>query len=242
VIRHPDDRARVRLVVCGAPPPALAAYTEGYLPLFRSILAPHGVDLDVVDARRELVEVEPDLVDGYVLTGSASSVLDPDPWIADAAAFVREAVAARVPLAGVCFGHQLVAHALGGRVGRAPGGWNAGVHEYALAAPLAPDGRAPQRLHAMHQDQVLEPPAGATVWASSPRCPVAGLTVGDTVWTVQGHPEMTTDLVGAIIDLRAETFGPDLATAARASLATPTDHDAVAATIAALVRRVPARA
>lgn len=230
------ERLPIGLVICGTPPAALTAYDAGYLPMFRALLAPHGVDLEAVEAHAGRIHPEPDRFAGYVLTGSASSVYDPDPWIADAVAFVREAVDAGIPLAGICFGHQLIAHALGGRVEKAEAGWGVGVQEYALTAPLAAGGPATMRLQAMHQDQVRTTPEGAVVWARSDHCPVAGFTVGDGVWTVQAHPEFTADLADGIIGLRAERFGPDLVARARAGLHGPTDHDAVGAAIARFFR------
>ena len=92
------------------------------------------------------------------------------------------------------------------------------------------------RLQAMHQDQVLEAPEGAVVWATSEHCPIAGFTVGERVWTVQAHPEFTAPYVDDLIGLRAERFGPDLVARARDGLDGPTDADAVAAAIAAFFR------
>lgn len=226
------ERLRVGLVVCGAPPPALTEYAAGYLPMFSALLEPYGLDLTALDARAGRVAVEADRFDGYLLTGSASSVYDADPWIADALAFVREVVDAGVALAGVCFGHQLIAAALGGRVEKADVGWGAGVHTYSVPTPLGPDGATTMRLQAMHQDQVLAAPEGAVVWATSEFCPVAGYTIGERVWTVQPHPEFTAALSTGIIGLREELFGPELTAAARATVDDETDAALVGRAIA----------
>ncbi len=232
-----EDRVHVGLVICGTPPPALTEYAEGYLPMFRDLLGPHGIDLEALDARAGRLTPEPDRFDGYLLTGSASSVYEDEQWIRDTEGFVRAVVEAGVPLAGVCFGHQLIAQALGGRVEKAAPGWGAGVHTYRVEAPI--DGTiegGTMRLQAMHQDQVLDPPEGAVVWATSEHCPIAGYTVGDQVWTVQAHPEFTAPFADGIIGLREELFGPDLVTRARADLYGPTDADPVAAAMASFFR------
>ncbi len=232
-----EERLRIGLVICGTPPAALTEFADGYLPMFAAILEPHGVDLEPLDAKAGPLAVDAERFDGYLLTGSASSVYDDEPWITDAAAFVREVVDAGVPLAGVCFGHQLIAHALGGRVEKADVGWGAGVHTYSVTTPDGDGGATTMRLQAMHQDQVLTPPDGSVVWATSEFCPVAGYTVGDAVWTVQAHPEFTAALSDGIIGLRAERFGPELTARARATVNDPTDAAAVGSAIAAFLHR-----
>jgi GMP synthase-like glutamine amidotransferase len=226
---------RVGLVLLGAPPPGAPHSEGGYLAMFRALLAPHGIELEAVDARAGELPASPDAFDGYVLTGSASSVYDDEPWIAPAEDLLRRIVAAGIPVAGICFGHQLLAQALGGRVEKAAAGWGMGVHAYELDLGL--DG-APtaMRLQAMHQDQVVALPEGARVWARSEHCPIAGFTVGDRVWTVQAHPEFTAPFARHVIDRRRPVAGEALADAATATVDQPTDHELVAGWIAAVLR------
>jgi GMP synthase-like glutamine amidotransferase len=202
--------------------------------MFGALLAPHGIELTAFDAQAGDLPGAPGELDGYVLTGSATSVYDDEPWIAAAEAFLRDVVAAGIPVAGICFGHQLLAQALGGKVEKAAVGWGMGVHAYDLDLDGGP---ATMQLQAMHQDQVVALPDGARVWARSEHCPIAGFTVGDRVWTVQAHPEFTAPFAGALIDRRRPLVGDELADAATATVRDATDHELVASWIADVLAR-----
>lgn len=226
---------RVGLVLLGSPPPGLPDTAGGYLAMFGALLAPHGIELEAIDARAGVLPDDPAAYDAYVLTGSATSVYDDEPWIAPAEDLLRRIVDAGIPVAGICFGHQLLAQALGGRVEKAGSGWGMGVHAYDLDLDLA-DGPTTMRLQAMHQDQVVALPEGARVWARSAHCPIAGFTMGDRVWTVQAHPEFTAPFSQALIERRRALVGDERADAAAATVADPTDHELVAGWIAAVLR------
>jgi GMP synthase-like glutamine amidotransferase len=221
-------------VLLGSPPPGAPGSEGGYLAMFGALLAPHGIALEGFDAQAGELPDAPDALDGYVLTGSATSVYDDEPWIAPTEAFLRDVVAAGIPVAGICFGHQLLAQALGGTVEKAAAGWGMGVHAYDLDLDGGP---TTMSLQAMHQDQVVALPEGARVWARSEHCPIAGFTVGENVWTVQAHPEFTAPFSGSLIDRRRAVVGDQLADAATASLHDPTDHELVARWIADVLAR-----
>ena len=166
-----------------------------------------------------------DGIDGLVITGSPASVLDPDPWIARLLTLIRQ-VAGRVPLIGACFGHQAIAMALGGTVGRNPGGWELGL----VTTTMQPLGAL--RLYAAHMEQVTLPPGGAQVIGQTPGCPVAAMLL-PLVLTTQYHPEMTPAFVAALIDALDGKLPPDVLSRARASLAEVPDTARIAEHIAA---------
>lgn len=224
---------RVGLVLLGSPPPGLPDTEGGYPAMFGALLAPHGITLEAIDAQAGELPDDPAVFDAYVLTGSATSVYDDEPWIAPAEDLLRRIVAAGIPVAGICFGHQLLAQALGGRVEKAEVGWGMGVHTYDLDLDRGP---ASMSLQAMHQDQVVALPEGARVWARSEHCPIAGFTVGDRVWTVQAHPEFSAAFAGGLVERRRPVVGDELADTAAATLADPTDHELVAGWIAHVLR------
>jgi len=163
--------------------------------------------------------------DAWIVTGSAAGVYEDHDWLQPTRAFLREAVTARRRVLGVCFGHQLLAQVLGGRVEKSSKGWGIGHHRYTV------DGEAPWMdpplpvfsLLACHQDQVVSLPPGARVLAGSPFCEFAMLAVDDHVLTVQAHPEFSPEYAAALYDTRRERFGEALADEALASLALPTD-------------------
>jgi GMP synthase-like glutamine amidotransferase len=205
-----------------------------YPELFTALLGPLGVDVVPYAVEDGQLPVSLDECDGWLCSPSRLSVYDDEPWINDMEALLRDAIATETAFIGVCFGHQLVAQTLGGRVERAADGWGVGVQDYEIIEPLPQMQPAPGRfaLIASHQDQVVQVPAGARVIARSEYCPVAGLAVGERMWTLQGHPEFVPDLADALLQLRVDLIGTDRVAAARASLAQPTDRHVVAEWIA----------
>ena len=129
--------------------------------------------------------------DAYLITGSPCSVYDDQPWITELADFVRGCYSAGKPLVGICFGHQLIAQALGGSVKDAEPGWLLGLHELQISRTKAWM-RPPQKkcaLYFANHDQVVELPLGAERLAHNARCPNAMYTLGEQVLALQAHPE-----------------------------------------------------
>jgi GMP synthase-like glutamine amidotransferase len=165
--------------------------------------------------------------DGILITGSPASVHDGAPWIAQLEELVRDALKQKTPMFGACFGHQIIARALGARVGYNPQGWVFGRVETEFLCTS-------QRiaLYAAHKEQVFELPAGAEIVARTDGCEIAGFSMNTHVLTTQYHPEMTSDFMSALIAEFADTLGRGVAERARSTMAQNTDMDALAEWIA----------
>jgi GMP synthase-like glutamine amidotransferase len=233
------DRLRVGLLQAGYVHPDVAATEGDYPQLFADLLGPQELDLTVVDVQRQGVPASVDEQDAWVISGSASSAYEDLDWIRDLEGFARDLMAAEAPLVGICFGHQVLAQAMGGRVEKAPVGWGVGVHTYDLidGGPDWTGGRPePVRMVASHQDQVTALPDGAVRYLTSDFCPEAGYTLGTNAMTMQAHPEFTPDLSAALLKVRRDLIGADTCDTAATTLAEGADSAAVAGWIGTFLR------
>lgn len=156
--------------------------------------------------------------DAWVITGSVSSVCEEQAWMLALEQRVRERHASKQRTAGLCFGHQLIAKALGGTVGPSPGGWRLGVATTTLAG-AAPAWMRPALpsfdLFALHEDQVLRPPPVAQVLGGDAFTPCASLAVGQHIFSTQYHPELSLAFVRALFDAVGDHWPDALVASAR---------------------------
>lgn len=226
----------VAILCTGAPPPELAPHFGDYGAMFERLLGP-GFVPRVYEAAAGELPPAPDAHAAILVTGSAAGVYEPLPWIAPLLGFVREAKG-HTKLVGICFGHQAMAEALGGRVEKSERGWGIGLQDYELWKHARWMGEAPPGRIAIpvsHQDQVVVPPPGARVLAGNAFTPFGLLEWedGDAV-SMQFHPEFEPEYAQALIEhRRARVPDPD---AAIASLERPNDRALVAEWIRRFVR------
>jgi GMP synthase (glutamine-hydrolysing) len=143
--------------------------------------------------------------DAFVITGSSSSVTERAPWMLRAERLVRSIAAAQVPLLGICFGHQLVAQALGGHVARNPRGREIGTVRLQRIGddPLFAGLPRVLDVNATHVDSVARLPPGAEILATTVLEPVAAFRLGRAVRAVQFHPEFDADVMRGYLRARA---------------------------------------
>ena len=176
--------------------------------MFRRLFADRAeVDIVVYDAIGGELPADPSECDAWITTGSRHSVNDDERWIRDLEGFVRDVAAAGVPFIGICFGHQLVAKALGGSVVKSDRGWGVGVQEVRVRDGLGLGDS--YRVLASHQDQVEALPPGAEVLGWSEHCPVSMLGFGSTIIGIQGHPEFEPAYSEALLESRRGSVIPE---------------------------------
>jgi GMP synthase-like glutamine amidotransferase len=172
----------------------------------------------------------PERCDGYVISGSPASVYEPHAWIGELTRFLQSA-SGKVPMVGICFGHQLLAQAFGGKVVRSPKGLGAGLHRYTVKDRAPWMGEVGQIvLPALHQDQVVGLPPDAILLAGSEFTPYGMLSYPQRrAVSVQCHPEFTHDYSRALIELhRGKRMDEARADEALRTLELPHDGERVA--------------
>ena len=194
---------RIGILKCGQSPEVLRGELGDYDTMFERLLAGRGFDFASWHVEAMEFPASVHEADGWLLTGSRHGTYEEHAFIPPLEDFIRRAYAAGVPLVGICFGHQIIAQALGGRVEKFPGGWSIGPQAYDF------DGET-VTLNAWHQDQVVERPQDARVVASSGFCTNAALVYGDRAFTVQAHPEFDDAMIQGLIEHRSDTVPSEL--------------------------------
>lgn len=216
----------IGILQTGQAPDILAPTSGDYPDMFQHLLA--GQDLTFRTYRVLDMEFPASITecDGWLITGSRFGAYEDHAFIPPLEDFIRKVYAAAVPMVGICFGHQIIAQALGGKVQKYPGGWSVGPTDYDFNGQ-------PLRLNAWHQDQVVTRPVMAEVAARSGFCENAALIYGDRIFTVQAHPEFKTEFVDGLMKTRGKGVVPDqLMEAAGARLDQPIDNQILARRIA----------
>jgi GMP synthase-like glutamine amidotransferase len=209
---------KIGILQTGIVVPELARTFGQYPEMFMDRLAHSGFEFETWSVVNGAFPPGPEAADGWLITGSRHGVYEDHAWIPPLETLIRDIVATDRPLVGICFGHQIIAQALGGRADKFIGGWSVGPKVYDFA------GRGPKTVMAWHQDQVLEPPEGAVTLASSDFCKHAALLYPGKAFTVQPHPEFDADFTLGLVDKRGPGVVPaPLLTEARNTAATPLD-------------------
>lgn len=208
----------------------------GYREMFTALLP--DAKFRYYEAHRGILPASPAECDAWICTGSKYSAYDQDAWIEHLANFIR-GVSGKRPFVGICFGHQMLARAMGGEVAKASQGWGVGVLKVELLKqePWMQPPRDEIRIHHMHQDQVQKLPKDSVVLGRSPHCEVGMFRVGDSMLGIEGHPEFTAEFSEAVIRARVERIGAERSKAALESVRQPTDAPVVAQWIRNFIER-----
>lgn len=227
----------IGLLECDEVTGRFATVSGGYREMFAALLP--GARFSYYRAHQGELPVSAAECDAWVCTGSRYSVYDEHAWIDALFSFVRRIEKSGTPFAGICFGHQVLAHALGGEVAKAEQGWGVGVLPLEVIknepwmSPLKPL----VRIQHMHQDQVQRLPEGSVLLGRSAHCEVGMFRVGETMLGIEGHPEFTPEFAEALIRARQAGIGAEKSDAALRSLRGPNDGPLVGRWIARFLSR-----
>lgn len=203
----------IGILETGRPPEELKTAYGSYVDMLKRLLgeADSRFEFKVYAVLDEELPLSPQECEAWLVTGSRHGVYENLPWMLKLQDFIRAVWQAERPMIGICFGHQVIAAALGGRVEKSTKGWGVGLQEYIVKQPQ--DWMGEQQsftLNAMHQDQVVELPASAEVFASSEFCEYAGLIYGGRILSFQGHPEFSSEFEEELLKLRRGSVIPPL--------------------------------
>ncbi|MFT0532584.1 type 1 glutamine amidotransferase [Castellaniella hirudinis] len=223
----------IGLLQCDDVAEPLQARHGSYPDMIRTLLqaADPRIQLTVFACHQGQAPTRTDGMDAWITTGSKCGANDDAEWISRLTDFIRTLWQERQTLVGICFGHQLMAKALGGRVERSPRGWGIGAYptRIAQAEPwMSPWYSSQLQLLSSHQDQVVELPPQGRVLAHSGFCPIYMMQVGETFLGLQGHPEFTRAYMADLLASRRDRIDPIRLQAARHSLRQPV-HDVLMA-------------
>ena len=203
---------KIGILQTGQAPETIRGALGDYPEMFAQLLADQGFSFDSYHVEAMAFPASIHDADGWLITGSRHGAYEDHPFIPPLEGFIRQAYAGHVPLVGICFGHQIIAQALGGTVIQHPDGWAVGQQDYDFDGDRI-------TLNAWHQDQVVTLPEGAEVAATNEFCENAALVYGDRAFTVQAHPEFHDEFVDGLIEHRAKgKVPPGLLDEARARM------------------------
>jgi len=188
---------KINLLLCdtfpGLLPPEIPSYVSMFVDLFHSVS--HAIDFEVYEAMTGVLpkEIQPDEI--YLITGCNRSVYEDEAWIKALLQWIRDAASVHAHIVGICFGHQAIAQALGGKVEKYAGGWGVGIRESNIEDEDLGKFFTDSRMHLLynHHDQVMKLPIGAQRLATSGFCRNEAFRISDSILAFQGHPEYTCD-------------------------------------------------
>lgn len=176
--------------------------------------------------------------DAYIITGSKWSVYDDEPWIHALIAYVQKLHQAKKKVLGICFGHQMLAHALGGRTAKSEKGWGLGVRETRIfkTKPWMQPSLNALNLMFLHQDQVVDLPPNADLLCGNEFCPHGMFQLDDHILAIQAHPEFTKGYLEWLMKTRAQCVGEEALTHALATFDQDVDTEAATQWILAFLK------
>jgi GMP synthase-like glutamine amidotransferase len=221
-----NARLKVGLLECDHVGEPLRHIAGDYRQMFDDLFQHHAPQFELMsfDVRNGKFPASVNACEAFVCTGSRFSAYDQDDWIQELKSFLRRLHEAEKPFVGICFGHQVLAEALGGKVEKAEQGWGIGVHSLNVVKTeswMQPE-QSSCGIQYSHRDQVVRMPESSVLLGESDHCPVAMFRVSETMLGIQGHPEFSAVYTEALVRGRTELIGAEKVNAAKFDA--PTDE------------------
>ena len=222
----------IGILQCGHAPDDVQAQHGDFDTMFAHLLQGKGFTFKTWDVVDQIFPSSSLEADGWLISGSKHGAYEDHAFIKPLSELIKNIYASAQPMVGVCFGHQLIAQALGGKVEKFHGGWAIGRQNYTYGTHGA------VTLNAWHQDQVTALPPGAKVIAKSDFCKYAGVVYGKKAYTIQPHPEFSNTIFTDYVSARREStaYPPSLMDRADQLANVPTQDAVIANDIAAFFK------
>ncbi|MDV7103652.1 gamma-glutamyl-gamma-aminobutyrate hydrolase family protein [Vibrio sp. TH_r3] len=221
---------KIGIIVCDKLDPVLSQQFGEFADMIMATLSPHGqFEYQQYDAFQQNLPKQNDDCQGYIITGSTHDAYSDQPWVHNLIEWIKYCDQIRKPLVGICFGHQVISIALGGKVEKSNKGWGLGVSENQVHQHptwMTPN-KTQLNLLVSHQDQVTELPPSTQLISSSDFCPYYMFSKGQHILTVQGHPEFSVEFEQKLLDKKRDLISDELYEKAKLSLQTEPDSSVV---------------
>ncbi len=201
-----DNKKTLGILLCGHTAEPLQEEHGKYDDQFKALLGPDAFNYATYAVVDSEFPANASTADAWLISGSKHGVYEEHDWIPPLESLIKDAYQQNIPMVGICFGHQIMAQALGGRVEKFSGGWSIGAVDYHLENAT---GSSSVKLNAWHQDQIVSLPPEAQVIGSNDFCQYAALTYGDKALSMQPHPEFSHEYVLGLLEHRGQSLSAE---------------------------------